>query len=249
MNVAAAIALLQLALSLLSAVQGATGIPQSLIDTASKTASQAIAQAQLVLNAQGALGENSTPVAVISNPTSVQPDTSSSASGAGALGPNATGPYTPITLGSSYDYSGSDVASQLLRALSPSGTPLPSVPVTTPGQPITVTDQAPSNATCVSGSSTYQSGATVGCPDKPASGLICALGPVYTKWKCSGGAWVEIGTEDSMGTPPSVTPNDTACSFSNTPVGTQCGGYYHCGFGVAGDYWSATLTSACTMAR
>lgn len=249
MNIAAAISLLQLALSLLTTVQGATNIPQSLIDAANKTASQAVAQAQTILLAQhGTTEEAGTPITVIPDTTNAQPDTNTSTSGTSALGPNAAGSYTPITLGSAYDYSGSDAASQLLHALNPSGASYSSNTPSVPDHPITVTDPAPSNATCVSGSSTYQSGTTVGCPERPGSGVICAIGPVFTKWKCAGGMWSEAGTGDSTGIPTGGAPND-ACTFSNTPLGSQCGGYYHCGVGVAGNYWSATLTSACTMAR
>ncbi len=250
MNIAAAISLLQLALSLLTTVQGATNIPQSLIDAANKTASQAVAQAQVIISAQGVLGESGTPAVVISNTTIVPADTDSSAPVIGALGPTPAAPYTPITLGSTYDYPGSDAASQLLRALGPSGTTLPNTPVSTdPAQPITVANPAPSNATCVSGSMNYQSGSSVGCPDRPTTGVICPLGPTYTKWTCTNGAWVAAGTGDSIGTPSVLGSPISTCTFANTPLGTQCGGYYHCGVGVAGDYWSATLTAACTAAR
>lgn len=45
------------------------------------------------------------------------------------------------------------------------------------------------------------------------------------------------------------TQQNTSCTFANTPAGTQCGGLYHCVFGVNGNVWSPTGGDTCVLLR
>lgn len=87
---------------------------------------------------------------------------------------------------------------------------------------------------------TYANGSSVSACLVPGSGYsTCASYvqsmPTYT---CRNGQW----TNSSSNT-------NASCSFANTPVGSMCGGYYHCAAGVNYNYWSTSYSSECITAR
>ena len=105
----------------------------------------------------------------------------------------------------------------------------------TAGSGYTVEVYTPSTTTtagvsCTFNGQSYPAGAT-----RSQSGCInpfpeaCTLAGIV-QLTCANGQWVRS---------PQGNPN-TSCTFVNTPEGSQCGGLYHCGVGVNGNYWSPT---------
>ena len=74
---------------------------------------------------------------------------------------------------------------------------------------------------------------------------------VLPMWQCKAGVWIchkWCTPGATFNYPYGISPS-ASCTFENTPVGSQCGGYYHCAAGVNYNYWSSTLTYECTVAR
>lgn len=94
---------------------------------------------------------------------------------------------------------------------------------------------ARTGASCALGATAYANGQSVSTLTWCQQNGPCSLGLNYSaEMTCSNGQWVS-SLSQTVGSNP-----NTACTFSNTPEMSQCGGLYHCGAGANGAWWQAT---------